>query len=829
VSGPVQPDPNTNLSRTENALHSNGDMSKNHYDMNLVFVDGLMRHLLWTGDIDFARKVWPVIERHLAWERRLFRRPYGPDKLPLYEAYNAIWASDNLQYDGAGVMHSSAYNYYQNKMAARIARWIGEDAAPYDAEAALILKAMRRELWLPQAGVYAEARDILGLKLAHPAPAAWTFFHTVDSEAATPMEAYQMARYLDTQLGHIPIHGPGVPEGGFHVIAYTNWMPYSWSINNVVMGDNMHTALGLWQGGMDKRAFDIYKGNLLDSMYMGLCPGDIHMSSQFDDYRQESQRDFADPMAMTARSTIEGLFGIAPDMLAGEVRIGPGFPSDWDHASIRHRDLAFSWKRTGSAETYSVALKFPKPAALRLIAPAHGEEIASVMVNNSAAKWRALDSEVGTPRIEILAPAAPAFEVRIVWKGAAPANAPATAPAERVAAIGHAIAVGVAPAQLVDVSDPQMALTAVRKAPSSFTANVTGALGHRTVFAKVRQGQLTWWMPIDFESREPVEIIPGEKQKPDSLAFRLRNNMPQPVRGDVSVAGKGQTVTRPVSLAAMEISSEIAIPSDGLLPGSTRVRATYGNGESSESLVANWQIRAPQTHWEPLDLSAAFNDRVTRIFRNEYLSPRSPYVSLSIPKQGIGGWSNMNGSAEIDDSGLRAAARAHNEIVAIPAGVTFRTPGGADAKNILFTSQWDNYPREKSVPLSGKSAHLYLLMAGSTNYMQSRMENGEVIVTYAGGASERLPLTNPATWWPIEQDYLIDDYQFPDAGPLPPRIDLKTGVARFPEAGQDRTIRGGAATVLDLPLDPSKELKSLTVRTLANEVVIGLMSATLAR
>jgi hypothetical protein len=34
---------------------------------------------------------------------------------------------------------------------------------------------------------------------------------------------------------------------------------------------------------------------------------------------------------------------------------------------------------------------------------------------------------------------------------------------------------------------------------------------------------------------------------------------------------------------------------------------------------------------------------------------------------------------------------------------------------------------------------------------------------------------------------------------------------------------------LDLPLNPAKELKSLTVRALANEVVIGLMSVTLAR
>ena len=47
--------------------------------------------------------------------------------------------------------------------------------------------------------------------------------------------------------------------------------------------------------------------------------------------------------------------------------------------------------------------------------------------------------------------------------------------------------------------------------------------------------------------------------------------------------------------------------------------------------------------------------------------------------------------------------------------------------------------------------------------------------------------------------------------------------------GQGGKIPGGAATVLSLPLDPQRELQSLTVRALANEVVIGLMAATLAR
>jgi hypothetical protein len=124
-------------------------------------------------------------------------------------------------------------------------------------------------------------------------------------------------------------------------------------------------------------------------------------------------------------------------------------------------------------------------------------------------------------------------------------------------------------------------------------------------------------------------------------------------------------------------------------------------------------------------------------------------------------------------------------------------------------------------------------MAGSTNFMQSRMDNGEVDVTYTDGTSTRLALRNPETWWPIEQDYFIDDFQFPVDSPLPPRVNLKTGEIRILDLatfkGKGREVPGGAATVLDLALDPAKQLRGLTLRTLANDVVIGLMSATLER
>jgi hypothetical protein len=48
-------------------------------------------------------------------------------------------------------------------------------------------------------------------------------------------------------------------------------------------------------------------------------------------------------------------------------------------------------------------------------------------------------------------------------------------------------------------------------------------------------------------------------------------------------------------------------------------------------------------------------------------------------------------------------------------------------------------------------------------------------------------------------------------------------------AGQGNNVPGGAATLLDLPLDPGKPLRTLTIRPTTNEVIIGLLAATLTR
>jgi Domain of unknown function (DUF4450) len=686
-TGPIQPEiplpsEETNLARNERALHSNGDISWSHYDMNLVYVDAAFRHILWTGDRDFLARIWPTLERHLAWERRLFRREYGPSKLPLYEAYAAIWASDNLEYGGGGTAHASAYNYSQNLMAARFAPLVGADPRPYSLEAGQIARAMRSLLWLPKTGGFAEYKDFLGLQLVHPSGGLWTFYNTMDSGLPTAEEAWQMCAKVDRDIPHLPVEGPGVPRG-LHTLSSTNWMPYEWSLNNVVFAEALHTALAYWQAGRPEEAWRIAKGTLMASMYMGISPGNVGTMSYLDVFRRESQRDFGDGAGVMSRAIVEGLFGVRPDAMANLITIAPGFPESWDYAVIHHPDLAMSFHRTLNLDTYKCEPAFSTPQRIHLLVAVRGR-VRSVLVNGAPGVWRIIGLPEARERLEVDAPESKQSIVSISW--------------------------------------------------------------------------------------EDLKIIP------------------EPVPPDSCPPASPRTFLRPQPGARLEV----------------------------------------------VDLAPFFNDRVTRIFQNEYRAPRSRFTSLSLPKQGIGAWAgDYAATARIDDSGLRALSERGGGRIVLPNGVPLATPGQGSEKNIVFTSRWDNYGHEAIIPLKGRAIELFLMMAGSTNPMQSRIDNGEVIADYLDGSHERLALRNPETWWPIEQDYFTDDFQFRMDGPMPIRIDLQTGEIRILDAaafkGIGRKVQGGSATVLTLQLDPSKELKTLTVRTLANDVVIGLMSATLVR
>lgn len=241
-----------------------------------------------------------------------------------------------------------------------------------------------------------------------------------------------------------------------------------------------------------------------------------------------------------------------------------------------------------------------------------------------------------------------------------------------------------------------------------------------------------------------------------------------------------------------------------------------------------------------VDISKHFNSNADDIFKNEYLTPRPPYTSLQLPKQGVGEWCIPLETHVIEDDGLRATIK--DGVYDTGLGLKFLSP--AEGHNIVYTSLWDNYPDEVCIELEGNARYAYLLMAGSTQNMQSRIDNGVVSVKYTDGSTDVLHLENPINWRPIEQDCYTDGHAFWAAGKNPYRVVFSTGEVcrevkidfkamaenntnRTELKPTDRIIPDGAGILLKMPLRKSKDLESLTLTTLSNDVVIGLMGITL--
>lgn len=727
----------------------NGDFRPHHYDMNLVFVDQLLNHFYWTGDTAYIKKMWPLLVRHLDWEKRNF----DSDGDGLYDSYAAIWASDALQYSGGGVTHSSAYNYRANKIASQLAKFIGENGEAYKKEADKILKAMNGQLWLKGKGWFAEYKDLLGEKMVHPSAGLWTVYHAMDSYVPDPFQSYQMLRYVDSEIPHIPIRAKGLKDTSLYTLSTTSWQPYTWSLNNVALAELLHTSLAYWQGGRSEEAYRLWKSSLVESMYIGASPGNFQQLSFYDAVRGELYRDFADVIGMAARSLVEGLFGIEPDLLNGKLYITPGFPAQWNHASLSTPDIDYSFRRTGSVDVYEFKTHLSKPLKLSLHVKAKLARVESVLVNGKKAYWHFDSSAVDQPLLKIEAPATNNFKVEIKWKGEV-VEKPFV---KETYLEEETIRLQFTNAVLIKLFDPQTAVIKKQQSPHSFTGVVNAGAGVKTFFLQVKQGDAVYWLPVSFVIAKPV-----------------------------------------ASLSAVTINT-----------------ASY--------------------KYEKIDLSSYFNDDVKNIFKNQYFSPRPNTTTLQLPTQGIGNWAYPLVAVNINDSGLRKRAGDKNEFI-IEQGIPFVTPSQTESKNIVFTSQWGNYPKQVSIPITGKATYAYFLMAGSTNPMQSRIVNGTIIIEYKDGSSDSLQLRNPENWWPIEQDYYEDGYAFTTNAPKPVRVYLKSGqdsktfdkfitIRGF----SNRGIDGGAATVLDMPLNPSKELKSLRLKAIANDVVIGLMSVTLIR
>ena len=293
--------------------------------MNTVFLDALIRHLAGPG-------TWRLLKRLGRYSSDISHGSgacfVAPSTIRACRSTTVTRRSgrrDDIYYNGGGTAIGSAYNAYLNRQASRIAELPGKDPKPYRDEADAIEAAMRRYLWLPDRGAFGEYKDVLGRRMVHRSAGLWSYYHVIDSQVSKedPRDGPSAARCCACRA--FPSKVPTcLRTGGTPCMRRPNGCLTTGPSTTVVMAENLHAALALWQTDRPDAAWQLTKSTLLASMFMGISPGNVGTMNFLDVYRREAQRDFADGVGVMSRAMVEGLFGIRPDALNGTLHIVPG-------------------------------------------------------------------------------------------------------------------------------------------------------------------------------------------------------------------------------------------------------------------------------------------------------------------------------------------------------------------------------------------------------------------------------------------------------------------------------------------------------------------------
>ena len=791
---PIYPHPSqdeaNNLARAEEKwgtqMYSNGYICRypnrndkmHHYDMNLNYVDELLWHFCYDADTAYMRKMFPLLKLHLEWEKRNF----DPDGDHLYDAYCCIWASDALYYNSGAVTHSSAYNYRGNLLTARIAEIIGEDPMPYRNEANAILEAMNKRLWIEDEGHWAEFQDFMGEKRLHKSAAIWSIYTPIDCGACTDEQAFRAAKWVDEYIPHIPVRvdvGRLNDEGGSDATKSQDRSNDVGSTSSLLLPTSNTSPLG-----------------------EPLRPSSLLL-----------------PPSLSTISTTNWL------------------PYDWSTNNVAHEEvmnmvLAF-FKAGMRKEGFNLLMADILDGQYLGQSPGNFGQISYYDKARSEA-YRDFGDNVGISARAIInglfGVQPDALNGKCVIQPAFPEDWDS-----------------------VTFKTPYLTYQFIREGNKNIyhiTQNFTRPL---QIIVKTFLGQGN------------VKVVEGNDEKKQTIVVEVGRWKDELGSGATKSQERSHNVGR-----TSTINTSTSPKGEILRPSSFKHQTSKFGLDSIP--LAKKRIT--------IDLSKYFNANVDDIFKNEYLSPRSPYTTLEIPKQGIGQWCLPKRTATIEDDGLRAVVKNGLFDTGLN-GLMFATP--AEGKNIVYTSLWDNYPNSITIPLKGKAKYANLLLAGSTNNMQSRIDNGIIVAIYQDGTTDTLHLENPTNWCPIEQEYYVDEYAFRTLPQRPYRVHLGSGVVgrellevgrmndeggssatksqdrsndvgststiststspigetrppspfllptSNPDSAEPRYIENGAAQILRMPLNEKKRLKEIKLRTLSNDVVIGLMAITLEK
>jgi hypothetical protein len=756
------------------------------YDMQSQMMDQQVHMWRWTANATHEAMLRPALALHL----ELAEDAYDHDGDALYAAYINTWPTDSVWYNGGATAEETAYVYTAARALRDMATRAG-NATEAGMYAALMAKIEQNLplLWISDEGHYAAFREEGGHMRLRPDAWLYAVFLPIEAGLNTPEEAAQALYYsewaLERDVVECPVPGSpgGVNETCGVVVWTSNWVPSQWSVRQLWGGDNYALAMAYFFAGLPDDGYAVLRGTLSWNMLLMGVPGQAGGAN--------GGTDFNDCVHPLSRALVEGLFGYRPDYISGTVLVAPQFPSAWANASLAVADvqLAFS-SPAGSAGTSSllaVTLTQPVPSLVlklpvRAAGLATGGGVSVTGLVPPSATWT-VATEPGFGQSVVVVTVQDAGGVtaaRVTVSFDSPL--PYTPSVYVNLTEGQAGDVTLVPPQglvIVNMSDPQGVF-----APGS------ARIVNGSIVGSLASGVSGYHMVIASAS---TVATPGGQPLPQTILFKLN----------------------------------ITAADAGALPLALR----FDPAALSSSPASQWTF-----------ISIEANADITGIYLpGQYLSPRPETCAVRVGTDGWSAWTftYWNSPAPpTPDFAFLANFSIGGGVIQTPQGARFLLPNstaapgrgelgpgaraapGGSGPNIAFASLWDNYPAAVNVSVAPGAlpgaTTAWVLVAGSTNPMQTLLANAALRFAYTDGTVEELDLVPPRNFWSLsgwgtaDYDYETDAFCLPQVPP--PSVQLGNS---------------NRAMVYAHSLAEGKTLAQVQLEVLSQEVVIGVMAVSL--
>jgi hypothetical protein len=578
-------------------------------------------------------------------------------------------------------------------------------------------------------------------------------------------------------------------------------------------------------------------------MYQGGIPGGLSCHA-YANGQQRANEEFGDSISMFARTAVEGVFGILPELQNGIINISPGFPRDWKEASISTPDMSYRFHKADSEITIEVDTA--QPLRIHYRVPLFEASGAEVSINGSRAEAR-IEPGIGASFVEVTGPVTTKSSFNVKF-----GPRPTTLRFKPVVATGARLTIGSAGPPLQEFKDPQAILGQAKLTAQSLSGTIKNQLGPHTLFVLFGAPKASAWEPVNLEVRPPVEILnPQLDLNSGGCTFVLRNNTGTAMKVKATALWAGRTTPLEGDLPS-DVEERFTAEGNvtALLPGKNLLQiAGLPIASTVTTEVLYWPQALADTgrelKWKPLRMDQFYNDSLSTVLSHPFWTSNSDYPYAVCRDSVLASLVRDRPSGRLNDRLLRARVNDQGVFVT-HLGMPFAQR--AEGNNLVALSRWKEFPDHITLPVEDVARKIYLLISGITFPMQSQIANVRVVVNYADGGKSEVDLINPENFDSGWAGFFGGNYHYAAngmevIGTLPPgEMDLWAPLMAVARAGtilgqqgvpevldHSKWATATHADIVDVDSDPSRRIQNVEVTVLSNEIIVALYGITLLK